>query len=115
MIVMTGWGRNLMASEQKERPSEEGTDGLAYMESSSLSALSELSLPVQIRIGAAQVTVGELMQISAGAVIALDRGVDEPVEIVIGDRVVARGELVSVEDEMGVRVTEIAGAAGGSR
>jgi len=114
MTVKTGWGQLLMASEQNDRRIA-AAEGVATLESASLSALSGLALPVQIRIGSASMTVGELMQLGAGAVIALDRRVDEPVEIVIGERVVARGELVSVEDEMGVRITEIVGSVASDR
>lgn len=103
-----------MASEQDDRRLETA-DGLAPLEGASLSALSGLGLPVQVRIGSASMTVGELLRIGAGAVIALDRRVDEPVEVLIGNRVVARGELVSVGEEMGVRITEIAGDAGTDR
>lgn len=103
-----------MASEQNERRLE-AADGPAPLEHGSLSALSGLALPVQVRIGSASMTVGELLRIGAGSVVALDRRVDEPVEVLIGDRVVARGELVSVGEEMGVRITEIAGDAGNER
>ncbi|MFW5867495.1 MAG: FliM/FliN family flagellar motor switch protein, partial [Armatimonadota bacterium] len=89
-----------MASEQKDRRLL-AAEGPASLESASLSALSGLEIPVQVRIGSTSMTIGELLRIGAGAVIALDQQVDEPVEVVIGDRVVARGELVSVGDEMG--------------
>jgi flagellar motor switch protein FliN/FliY len=102
-----------MASEQDGRAPD--AEGLAPLQGASLHALSGLALPVRIRIGSASMTVGELTRLGAGSVIALDRRVDEPVEVLIGDRVVARGELVSIDDEMGVRITEIAGAAEGER
>ena len=60
-------------------------------------------------------TVGELLRLGPGTVVALDRRIDEPVEVLIGDRVVALGELVSVDEEMGVRITEITGGAEGER
>ncbi len=84
-------------------------------QSASLAALSGLALPVEVRIGSASMTVGELLRMGAGAVVTLDQPVDEPVEVLIGDRVVARGELVSVGEEMGVRITEIVDAAEGER
>jgi flagellar motor switch protein FliN/FliY len=99
-----------MASEQDDRRLD-GSDGLTPLEAGSLSALSGLALPVLVRIGTAEMTVGELLRVGPGAVITLDRHVDEPVEVLVGDRIVARGELVSVDDEMGVRITEIAETA----
>ncbi|MFP4248423.1 MAG: FliM/FliN family flagellar motor switch protein [Armatimonadota bacterium] len=103
-----------MASEQNDRRLDTA-EGLTALEGASLSALSGLAIPVKVRIGSASITVGELLSIGAGAVIALDQRVDEPVEVVIGDRVVARGELVSIDDEMGVRITEIAGSVESER
>jgi flagellar motor switch protein FliN/FliY len=84
-------------------------EGLSTLQGASLTALSGLTLPVNVKIGSASMTVGDLLDLGTGAVITLNRRVDEPVEVLIGERVVARGELVSVGDEMGVRITEIAG------
>ncbi len=103
-----------MASEKSERCLDE-VAALTALEGASLSALSGLNLPVHVRLGSASITVGELLGVGPGAVLALDRRVDEPVEVIIGDRVVARGELVAIGDEMGVRITEIAAGAESGR
>ncbi len=80
---------------------------LARIESASLAALSGLSLPVQVRIGSTSMTIGELLELRAGGVVTLDRALDDTVELLVGERVVALGELVAVDDEMGVRITRI--------
>ncbi len=90
-------------------------DDLARIESGPLAALSQLTLSVQVRIGSATLTIGELLRLRAGAVVTLDRGLDEPVELLVGDRMVARGELVAIDDEMGVRITHIVGAPEGEQ
>lgn len=97
-----------MASEREDRA--EPDERLAPLQGASLAALSGLALPVEVRIGSTSLTVGELLGLGRGAVVTLDRRVDEAVEVLIGDQVVARGELVSVGEEMGVRITEISGA-----
>lgn len=96
-----------MASENDVSGSGAST-ALSRMEAGSLAALSDLSLPVSVRIGSTSLTVGELLALERDAVITLEQSVDDPVEVLVGNRVVALGELVSVEDEMGVRITEIA-------
>ncbi len=96
-----------MASERNDQPQTD--DHPARVGTTSLSALSGLSLPVKVRIGSASISVGELLELAPGAVLTLDQRVDDDVEVLIGDRVVARGELVSVGEEMGVRITEIVG------
>lgn len=90
-------------------------DQLSRRESGSLAALSDLSLPVSVRIGTVALTVAELLELQGGAVITLEQKVDDPVEVLVGDRVVALGELVSVGDEIGVRITQIESAAEGDR
>lgn len=79
-----------------------------------LAALGRLALPVQVRIGSVSMTVGELLRMRAGSVVTLDRRVDEPVELLVGERPVARAELVAIDDgpgdgasRLGVRITEI--------
>lgn len=72
------------------------------------------SLPVEIIVcvGTARPPLGELLGVGPDAVIVLDHRIDDPVDIRVGDRVIARGELQELDDgsgRLGVRVTEIAG------
>ena len=73
-----------------------------------------LSIPVTIQVvfGAASMPVAQLMKLGRGAVVPLDRRVGDPVDIVVNGRVVARGEIVVVDEEtsrLGVSLTEIVG------
>ncbi|HCA46097.1 MAG TPA: flagellar motor switch protein FliN [Armatimonadetes bacterium] len=88
---------------------------IAPLQSASLAVLSGLSLPVQVRIGRATLTVGELLRMGAGTIVTLEQRVDEPVEVLIGEQVVAQGDLVAVGDEMGVRITRIVGGTKGEQ
>ena len=74
---------------------------------SSLEALLDVSLPVSIEIGRTQLTVHEVLQLAPGSVVEIDRAVGEPVDIYVGDRRFAQGEVVVVGDEYGVRVTRV--------
>jgi flagellar motor switch protein FliN len=70
---------------------------------------------VQVVLGAAVMPVANLMKLGRGAVIPLDHRVGEPVDVVVNGRIVARGEVVVVEDDnsrFGVSLTEIVGPAG---
>jgi flagellar motor switch protein FliN/FliY len=58
-------------------------------------------------LGSATLTVGELSSLKEGAVLKLDRCVDEPVDILLEGQVIARGRLVAVDDSFGVSITEI--------
>ncbi|MCD6359915.1 MAG: FliM/FliN family flagellar motor switch protein [Armatimonadetes bacterium] len=94
-----------MADEREDAGSRE--QAVSRMQSQPLAVLRRLSVDVDVRLGGATITIGELMDLQAGSVLALDRSVDEPVELLVGEQVVARGELVSVEGEVGVRIVEL--------
>lgn len=66
-------------------------------------------IPVQISavLGKSTMQVSQLLKLGRGAVVELDRRVGEAVDIYVNDRLVARGEVVIVEDRLGVTMTEI--------
>ncbi len=69
------------------------------------------SVPVELRVavGRAHPSIADLLDMRQNAVLPLDRRVDDPVELFIGDRLVAYGELVEAQDGgLGVRVTDLA-------
>lgn len=77
-------------------------DGLA-----SLEAVYDVPVKVQAVLGRSRIAIGALMQLKAGAVIELDRRVGEPVDIFVNNRLIARGEVVMIENSLGVTLTEI--------
>lgn len=69
-----------------------------------------LSVNVQVVIGTAQPTIGELLQMKRDSLITLDCKLEDPVDLVINNRVIARGELIETDPstgEIGVQLTEI--------
>src|ERR1700749_3409070 len=66
-------------------------------------------VPVQVPagLGRSKMDVGELLKLGPGTVLELDRRVGEAIDIYVNNRVVARGEVVPVEDKLGVTMTEI--------
>lgn len=95
-----------------DRRPDEAEQALSRVQPQSLAVLRKLAVSVEVRLGATTITIGELLDLQPGSVLALDRAADEPVELLVGEQVIARGELVSVEGEMGVRITEIVEAPG---
>lgn len=73
----------------------------------SLSPLHMVKARLRVCLGDAYLTVGELLALREHQVIALNQAVDAPVEVLLEGRVVARGQLVAVDDQFGVRVTEL--------
>ena len=72
-----------------------------------LEALFDVPVQVSAVLGRAKMDVGELLKLGPGAVLELDRKVGEAIDIYVNNRLVARGEVVLVEDKLGVTMTEI--------
>ena len=80
-----------------------------------LDTILRIPVVVQVVLGSASMSVANLLKIGRGAVIPLDRRIGEPVDISVNGRIVARGEVVVVEDDnsrFGVSLTEIIGPPG---
>ncbi|MBC7477728.1 MAG: FliM/FliN family flagellar motor switch protein [Pseudorhodobacter sp.] len=78
---------------------------------------AQVPIEVIISVGKARPLVRDLLRLSRDAVLALDRRVDDPVELYVGDRLIARGELEELEGDqagqLAVRLTEVANLRGG--
>src|SRR5256885_10949194 len=72
-----------------------------------LDAVYDVPVQVSAVIGRASMQVSQLLKLGRGAVVELDRKVGEAVDIYVNNRLVARGEVVVVEDRLGVTMTEI--------
>jgi len=74
---------------------------------SDLEAVFDVPVQVSAVLGRARMDVGELLKLGPGAVLELDRKVGEAIDIYINNRLVARGEVVLVEEKLGVTMTEM--------
>ncbi|EAR50719.1 hypothetical protein OG2516_09959 [Oceanicola granulosus HTCC2516] len=78
--------------------------------------LRAVPIEITIVVGRARPSVGELLTLDQNAVLPLDRGVDDPVELYVGDRLIARGELQEhaggEPGQLAVRLTEVARTGG---
>ncbi len=74
---------------------------------SDLEAVFDVPVQVSAVLGRSKMDVGDLLKLGPGAVLELDRKVGEAIDIYVNNRLVARGEVVLVEDKLGVTMTEI--------
>jgi flagellar motor switch protein FliN/FliY len=72
-----------------------------------LDLVLEVELNVTVRFGQRQLTLREVLELTSGSVIELDRQVDEPVELLLDGKVIAKGEAVVVDGNYGLRITEV--------
>lgn len=77
----------------------------------SLALLYDLKLSVTVELGSTRMTVREVLALGRGSVVQLERLVGEPVELLVGGRRFAEGEVVVESDRLGVRITRMLGPA----
>jgi flagellar motor switch protein FliN/FliY len=69
--------------------------------------LMNVSLAVRAELGRCRMRVSDVLRIAKGSIVELDRLAGGPIDVFVNDRLVARGEVVAVDDRFGVRVTEV--------
>ncbi|MBU0753813.1 MAG: flagellar motor switch protein FliN [Planctomycetes bacterium] len=72
-----------------------------------LNLLMDVSVSIAVELGKTTMKIEDLLRLSSGAVIKLDKLVDEPVDLLVNGRLIARGEIVVVDDYFGIRVSEV--------
>lgn len=82
-------------------------DGETLHGAADLEAVFDIPVRVSAVLGRAQMEVSNLLKVNKGTVIELDRKVGEAIDIYVNDRLVARGEVVLVDERLGITMTEI--------
>jgi flagellar motor switch protein FliN/FliY len=78
-----------------------------------LDRLRDVPVDLVVEIGRTRMTIGEALKLSPGSVIGLNRLAGDPVNLLVNGKPIARGEVVVVEEEFGLRVTEVVSDSGG--
>jgi flagellar motor switch protein FliN/FliY len=81
-----------------------------------LARLHAVPVELAVEIGRTRMTIGDTLGLGPGSIITLNRMAGEPVDLLVNGRPIARGEVVVIDEEFGLRVTEVVGSAmpGGS-
>lgn len=93
--------------EGAKLPPEQNGDGEAKHTASDLEAVFDVPVNVSAVLGKSTMEVSKLLKLASGMVVELDRKIGEAIDIYVNDRLVARGEVVLVEDRLGITMTEI--------
>ncbi len=67
----------------------------------------EVELPVSVSFGRAELALRDVLKLTTGSIVELNRSLTDPVEIIVNNRVIARGEVVVIDGNYGVRIQEI--------
>lgn len=104
-------GSELNLSEIDDADELKGNDGASYdigePMANDVTAIYDIPVNVSAVLGRTTMQVSQLLKLGRGAVIELDRKVGEAIDIYVNNRLVARGEVVVVEDRLGITMTEI--------
>lgn len=107
-------GRKTAGSGPEEQTSSNQGDAAPDVESVSAmersfgrDLLLDIELEASLRFGCRELLLGELLDLGPGDVVELDRHIADPVDLIVGDKIVAQGEVVLVDGNFGLRVTEV--------
>lgn len=83
------------------------TPGGSHAESGNISLLMDVTMEVTVELGRAKKQIKEILSMGEGTIIALDKLAGEAVDILVNHKLIAKGEVVVIDENFGVRVTEI--------
>jgi flagellar motor switch protein FliN/FliY len=76
-----------------------------------LNLVLDVPVSLSVELGGCQLSMRDVLQLNIGSVVQLDKPADAPVELKVNGKLIARGEVVVIEDRYGVKITEIIGSA----
>jgi flagellar motor switch protein FliN/FliY len=89
-------------------PGAGGSDSIAG--DADLTRLTDVTVELTVEVGRTHMSLGETMSLGQGSVVTLDRLADKPVDLLVNGRPIARGEVVVIDEQFGLRITEVIGA-----
>lgn len=99
-------------ADASNRPANEGSpfnSGRSENDLGPLGVIQNVEMEITVELGRAKLQVRELLALTSGDVVELDRLATAPVDVLVNGTLIARAEVVVVEDEFGIRITEVVG------
>lgn len=113
MDEVNGNNENEMNAQQQDAIAQladqikTGDDALNKLKVQNLDFILDIPLKVSVELGRVQVIIKDLLQLGQGSVLELDKLAGEPLEVLVNGKLVARGEVVVVNEKFGIRLTDI--------
>jgi flagellar motor switch protein FliN/FliY len=98
---------NKVSAERMADEVKAGDDSLNKLKIQNLDFILDIPLKVSVELGRTQIIVKDLLQLGQGSVLELDKLAGEPLEILVNGKLVAKGEVVVVNEKFGIRLTDI--------
>ena len=102
-----GEGAGEVAVEEENIDNEETDDTTENDGPANIDLILDIPLSVTVELGRSKMLINDLLQLGQGSVIELTKLVGDPLEVLVNDKLVARGEVVVVNEKFGVRLTDI--------
>jgi flagellar motor switch protein FliN len=83
------------------------TDPKKPREGANLDVLMNVPLELTAELGSCSMSVADVLKLGTGSVVQLDRLAGGPVDLLVNDKLIARGEIVAIDDNFGIRITEL--------
>ena len=100
--------KDIDETEQSAKGGEDmGEEAASKGETKSMDLILDIPLTVAVELGRSKMLINDLLQLGQGSVIELTKLVGEPLEVLVNQKLVARGEVVVVNEKFGVRLTDI--------
>jgi flagellar motor switch protein FliN/FliY len=103
----SGNGSGTMANVRPAQFSALGGGQIGAVEEQNLNLLLDIPLQVTVELGRTKKLIKEILELSAGSIIQLDKLAGEPVDILVNNKLIAKGEVVVIDENFGVRITDI--------
>jgi flagellar motor switch protein FliN/FliY len=95
-----------MSDQVEFAPLEDSANG-EVAGSGDLERLHDVTVELTVEVGRTRMTLGQALALGPGSVVTLDRLADKPVDLLVNGRPIARGEVVVIDEEFGLRITEV--------
>lgn len=101
-------GRETKNGREGKKPAvQEGEGTMRTKEIGNLDFILDIPLEVSVELGRAKMLISDLLQLGQGSVIELTKPAGDPLEIYVNEKLIARGEVVMVNDKFGIRMTDV--------
>ncbi|WP_458700853.1 flagellar motor switch protein FliY [Sulfurospirillum sp. 1307] len=96
-----------VVSEDSAQPQPSSSTSLSKEEIKNIELIKDVKLPIRVRIGSKKMLLKDVLSMDIGSVIELEQLANDPLDILVGDKVIAQGEVVIIDGNFGVQITEI--------
>ncbi|MGB8964470.1 MAG: flagellar motor switch protein FliN [Candidatus Cybelea sp.] len=83
------------------------TDSAKPRETEAFGLLMQIPLHLTVEVGSCKMSVAEILKLGTGSIVVLDRAANHPVDLLVNNRPIARGEIVAIDENFGLRISEL--------